>query len=85
MGERIPGQAVGERDETVGKVVLRQPGDHCLLLHIGSRGNVNDEVTQFLPMPKRTSIKGELNDDATSLRIFFKERITKTLSEDTLL
>lgn len=35
--------------------MLRQPGNYCLLLHIGSRGNINDEVTQFLPMPTRNN------------------------------
>jgi len=35
--------------------MLRQPGNYCLLLHIGSCGNINDEVTQFLPMPIKNS------------------------------
>jgi len=62
VSERIPGQAVREWDKTVRKVVLRQPGNYCLLLHIRSRSNVNNEVTQFLPMPIKINKEIILNN-----------------------
>lgn len=56
VSERIPGQTVRERDETMRKVVLRQPGNYRLLLHIWSRGDVDNQVTQFLPVPARSQL-----------------------------
>lgn len=45
-------QALGEEDHPVGKVVLREPRHHTLLLHIRATRDVNDQVAQVLPVPK---------------------------------
>ena len=44
-------QPVGEEDHPLREVVLGEPGDHPLLLHIGAPRDVEDEVPQILPVP----------------------------------
>lgn len=53
LSKGIMNQAFGKEDHPVGKIVLRQPGDHALLLHVRAAGDVDDQITQVLPMPAR--------------------------------
>lgn len=43
-------QPVAEGDDAVRKVVLREPGDHTLLLHVGTTRYVYDQIAQILPV-----------------------------------
>ena len=45
------GEPVGERDQAVREVVLRQPGEHLAPLHVRPSSHVDNEVAQFLPVP----------------------------------
>lgn len=51
MAQRVVDQAVAEGHHAVREVVLRQPGHHALLLHVGAAGHVHDQVAQILPVP----------------------------------
>ena len=50
-------QALREEDHPVGEVVLRQPGDHALLLHVRTARDVDDEVAQLLPVSGEDRIR----------------------------
>lgn len=43
-------QPIGKGNETVRKVVLRQPRHDFLLLHVGPRSYVDYQVAELLPM-----------------------------------
>lgn len=43
-------QALGEEDHPMGEVVLGQPGHNALLLHVRAASDVDDQVSQVLPM-----------------------------------
>lgn len=49
--QRVVDQAVAEGHHAVGEVVLREPGHHPLLLHVGTARHVHDQVAQVLPVP----------------------------------
>lgn len=51
VAQRVVDQAVAEGDDAVREVVLREPGHHALLLHVGPAGHVHDQVAQILPVP----------------------------------
>lgn len=42
--QRVVDQAVAEGDDTVREVVLRQPSNHPLLLHVRSSCHVDDQI-----------------------------------------
>lgn len=50
LSQGIMNQAFGEEDHAMGKIVLREPGHHALLLHIRAACDVDDQVSQVLPM-----------------------------------
>lgn len=50
LSQGIMNQALREEDHPMGKIVLRQPGYHALLLHVRAPGDVNDQISQVLPM-----------------------------------
>lgn len=43
-------QPLRKEDHSLWEVVLRKPGDHPLLLHVRTAGDVNDQVSQVLPV-----------------------------------
>lgn len=51
MPQRVVDQAFAEGHHAVREVVLREPGHHALLLHVGTAGHVHDQVAQVLPVP----------------------------------
>uniref|UniRef100_A0A182J4Q5 Uncharacterized protein n=1 Tax=Anopheles atroparvus TaxID=41427 RepID=A0A182J4Q5_ANOAO len=52
VAERVGRESVGERDEPVRKVVLAEPGEHALLLHVGPASDVNEQVAELLPVAR---------------------------------
>lgn len=48
----IVNQPLREEDHAVGEVVLREPGYHTLLLHVRATRDVDDQVSQVLPVPE---------------------------------
>lgn len=44
-------EAVAEGDDAVREVVLRQPGHHAVLLHVGPACYIHDQVACVLPVP----------------------------------
>lgn len=51
LSQGIVNQAFRKEDHPVGKIVLREPGYHALLLHIRAACDVDDQISQVLPMP----------------------------------
>ena len=45
-------EAITERDDPMGEVMLGKPGHHPVLLHVWTPRHVDDHVTRVLPMPK---------------------------------
>lgn len=45
-------QPVTEGDDTMGKVMLREPGHHTLLLHVRATRYVYYQIPQILPVPE---------------------------------
>lgn len=45
-------QPITEGDDTVGKVMLREPGHHTLLLHVRATRYVYYQIPQILPVPE---------------------------------
>lgn len=58
MSERVVNQPVAERDDAVRKVVLGEPGDHALLLHVRATRYVYDQVAQILPVSMNNKVYG---------------------------
>lgn len=54
VAEGVVDQPVAEGHDAVGEVVLREPGHHALLLHVGATRHVDDHVAQVLPVPAGT-------------------------------
>lgn len=50
LPQGIVDQAFREEDHPMGEVVLREPGYHTLLLHVRATRDVNDQVSQVLPV-----------------------------------
>ena len=48
--ERIGTEAVGKGEQSVGEVVLSQPGHDPSLLHIRPARDVDDQIAQLLPV-----------------------------------
>jgi len=70
-------QAVAEPDQAVGEVVLGQPRDHALLLHVRPRSDVHDHVAQVLPASG--------NGNNKNLETFVDNAVSFTVSEWHLL
>lgn len=51
LPQGIVNEAFGEEYHPVGEIVLREPGHHSLFLHVGTARDVDDQVSQVLPMP----------------------------------
>ncbi len=51
LSQGIMNQAFREEDHPVGKIVLRQPGYNTLLLHIRAARDVDNQISQVLPVP----------------------------------
>lgn len=51
LAQWVVSEAIAEGDDAVGEVVLRQPGHHAVLLHIGTARHVHDQVARVLPVP----------------------------------
>lgn len=47
------GEAITEGDNTMGEVVLRQPGYHTVLLHVRPASYIHNQVARVLPVPVR--------------------------------
>uniref|UniRef100_A0A182QYT3 Uncharacterized protein n=1 Tax=Anopheles farauti TaxID=69004 RepID=A0A182QYT3_9DIPT len=56
--ERIGRQAVGEGDEPVREVVLAEPGEDALLLHIRPSRHVHEQIAELLPVPAHVDRAG---------------------------
>lgn len=56
MSERVVNQPVAERDDAVRKVVLGEPGDYALLLHVRATRYVYDQVAQILPVSTNNKV-----------------------------
>ena len=52
MSQGVGGKAVGERNQSVGEIVLGEPGDDLVVLDVGTTGRVYYEVSQLLPVPE---------------------------------
>lgn len=50
LSQGIMNQALREEYHPMGEIVLRQPGYHTLLLHVRAPSDVNDQISQVLPM-----------------------------------
>lgn len=51
LAQWVVGEAIAEGDDAVRKVVLRQPGHHAVLLHIGPARYIHNQVARVLPVP----------------------------------
>ena len=51
LPQRIVNEAFREEDHAMGKVMLWQPGYHALLLHVRAACDVDNQITQVLPVP----------------------------------
>lgn len=51
LSQGIMNQAFRKEDHPVGKIVLREPGYHTLLLHIRAACDVDNQISQVLPVP----------------------------------
>lgn len=60
LSQGIVDQAFREEDHPMGEVVLREPGHHTLLLHVRPAGDVNDQVSQVLPVSVPAWLRSEL-------------------------
>lgn len=60
LSQGIVDQAFREEDHPVGKVVLREPRHNTLLLHVRAAGDVNDQVSQVLPVSAHAGLRSEL-------------------------
>lgn len=50
LSQGIMNQALRKEDHPMGEVVLGQPGHNALLLHVRAASDVDDQVSQVLPM-----------------------------------
>lgn len=57
LSEGIVDQAFREEDHPMGEVVLREPGNNALLLHVRAAGDVNDQVSQVLPVSAHAQLR----------------------------
>lgn len=51
LSQGIMNQAFRKEDHPVGKIVLRQPRYHTLLLHVRAACDVDNQIAQVLPVP----------------------------------
>lgn len=56
MSQRICRQSISKRHQSMWKVMLREPGDNLLLLHVRPACNVYNQVPQFLPVPETVKV-----------------------------
>lgn len=57
LSQGIVDQAFREEDHPVGEVVLREPGNDALLLHVRATGDINDQVSQVLPVSAHAQLR----------------------------
>lgn len=50
VSERVVNQPIAEGDDAMRKVMLREPGHHALLLHVGTTRYVHYQIAQVLPV-----------------------------------
>ncbi len=53
VGEEFFGDTISKRDQSVWEVVLSQPRNNSSLLHVWPPGDVDYQISMFLPMPER--------------------------------
>lgn len=51
--QRVVDEPIAEGDDAMGEVVLCQPRYHPLLLHVGAARDIDNEVAEVLPVPRR--------------------------------
>lgn len=55
LSQRIVNQALGKEDHPMGKIVLRKPRYHTLFLHIRATCDIDDQISQILPVSVRNT------------------------------
>lgn len=57
LPQRVMHQPIREEDHALWEVVLGQPGNHPLLLHVRPPRDVEDHVAQVLPVPGKRALQ----------------------------
>ena len=79
LPQRIMNKAFREEDHAVGEVMLWQPGYHALLLHVRAACDVDNQITQVLPVPAYEHITSKELFISTDCSGIIMER-TRTLT-----